>query len=388
MFANQGVRTRAEMNGSIHRLHVPRPFHPDPTFCTARTDRDPMSHRILVCEAQVPFIRGGAESLVRDLVAQLRLHGYETDLVSVPFKWYPPEELFSHAAAWRLLDLTESAGRRIDRVITTKFPTYFVRHPDKVTWLVHQYRAAYELVDTPFSEFQHRPLDVAVRERLIALDTEMLSESRAIYTIARTVTARLGRYNGLAAETLYHPPRLAARLHDGPSAGYVLSVGRLESVKRVDLVIRALATVPQNVQLLIAGTGTQRENFERLVASLDLADRVRFLGEIDDDTLIELYAGALAVVYPPFDEDFGYVTLEAFLSKKPVITTYDAGEPAFFVVDGVNGRVTDPEPAALGAAIAELSERPDLAVRMGEAGYEQARQITWTSAIERLVQGL
>ena len=59
-----------------------------------------------------------------------------------------------------------------------------------------------------------------------------------------------------------------------------------------------------------------------------VAARVRFLGEIDDDTLIELYANALAVVYPPFDEDFGYVTLEAFLSKKPVITTSDAGEPA------------------------------------------------------------
>ncbi len=347
-----------------------------------------MSRRILVCEAQVPFIRGGAESLVRELVAQLRLHGYETDLVSVPFKWYPPEELFSHAAAWRLLDLSESAGQRVDRVIATKFPTYFVRHPDKVTWLVHQYRAAYELADTIYSEFTHGSLDVAVRDRLIALDTTMLSESRAVYTIARTVTARLARYNGLAAETLYHPPRLAERLRSGPAADYILSVGRLESVKRVDLAINALAAAPPDVRLYIAGTGTQRETFERLAASLDLGDRVRFLGEVDDDTLIELYAGALAVIYPPYDEDFGYVTLEAFLSKKPVITTRDAGEPAFFVADGVNGRVTDPDPQALGAAIADLHARPEAARRMGEAGYEQARLITWPAAIERLVQGL
>ena len=347
-----------------------------------------MSRRILVCEAQVPFIRGGAESLVRELVSQLRLHGYEADLVSVPFKWYPPEELFSHAAAWRLLDLSESAGRRVDRVIATKFPTYFVRHPDKITWLVHQYRAAYELADTAYSEFMHRSLDVAVRDRLIALDTTMLQESRALYTIARTVTARLARYNGLVAETLYHPPRLAARLHGGPAGPYILSVGRLESVKRVDLVIDALAMAPAGVHLRIAGTGTHREAFERQVAMLGLAGRVQFLGEVDDDTLIELYAGALAVVYPPFDEDFGYVTLEAFLSKKPVITTRDAGEPALFVVDGVNGRVTDPTPEALSAAIADLHDRPDIGIRMGEAGYEQARQITWSAAIERLVQGL
>ena len=111
--------------------------------------------RVLVCEAQVPFIRGGAESLVRELIGQLRAHGYDTDLVSVPFKWYPPEEILSHAAAWRLLDLSESAGRPVDLVIATKFPTYFVRHPRKVTWLVHQYRAAYELAGTMFSEFTH-----------------------------------------------------------------------------------------------------------------------------------------------------------------------------------------------------------------------------------------
>lgn len=344
--------------------------------------------RIIVCEAQVPFVRGGAESLVRDLIVQLRAHGYETELVSVPFKWYPPEELFSHAAAWRLLDLSESTGRPVDLVIATKFPTYFVRHPNKVTWLVHQYRAAYELADTAYSEFQHRDLHVATRDRLIALDSQMLAESRAVYTIAHTVTDRLARYNGLAAETLYHPPRLAARLRSGPAGNYILSVGRLESVKRVDLIINALAAGPPDVHLRIAGTGTQRETFERLAEALGLTRRVHFLGEVDDEKLIELYAGALAVVYPPYDEDFGYVTLEAFLSKKPVITARDSGEPTRFVTDGINGRVTDPDPAAIGAAISDLAAHPTRAAAMGEAGYEQARLITWSATIERLVQGM
>ena len=193
-------------------------------------------------------MRGGAESLVRELLAQLRLHGHDVELVSVPFKWYPLDELFAHAAAWRLLDLSESTGRPIDLVIATKFPTYFVRHPNKVTWLVHQYRAAYELAGTVFSEFEHRDLDVAARDRLIDLDTTMLGESRAIFTIARTVTDRLRRYNGLESAPLYHPPRLAPRLHGGPPSNYLLSVGRLESVKRVDLAIRALARVPRIVE--------------------------------------------------------------------------------------------------------------------------------------------
>jgi len=340
--------------------------------------------RVLVCEAQVPFVRGGAEILVRELVAQLRHHGYEADLVSVPFKWYPPQELLNHAAAWRLLDLAESTGRAVDLVIATKFPTYFVRHPRKVTWLVHQYRAAYELAGSPFSEFEHVEPDVAVRERLLTLDTSALAESVGLFSIARTVSERLARYNGLDAEPLYHPPRLAARLRPGPAGDYVLSVGRLESVKRVDLVIRALAERP-GLRLVVVGTGTQRSTFEALASRLDVADRVTFAGEVDDATLVDLYAGALAVVYPPYDEDFGYVTLEAFLARKPVVTTDDAGGPTEFVVDGENGLVTAATPEAIAAACARLDDDRAFAARLGEAGYDRARTISWDGVIERLV---
>lgn len=340
---------------------------------------------VLVCEAQVPFVHGGAEYHVRELVAQLREHGHLAELVSVPFKWYPKEEILAHAAAWRLLDLSESNGRPIDLVIATKFPTYFVRHPRKVAWLIHQHRAAYELAGTPFSDFTHTEIDVALRAKLVALDTEMLGECRRIFANARNTANRAARYNGLAAEGLYHPPRLAARLASGPYGNYVLSVGRLESVKRIDLAIRAIALVPGRLRLVIAGTGTQRENFEALAVAEGVGDRVDFLGEVDDETLLSLYSGALAVIFPPYDEDFGYVTLEAFLSRKAVITTADSGGPNEFVVNGVNGYSCAPDPAALGEAIARLDGNRRLAAEFGDAGYARAREITWTGVIERLV---
>src|ERR671924_730265 len=140
---------------------------------------------VLVCEAQVPFVHGGAEILVRELVRELRARGHQADLVSVPFKWYPKEEILPHAAAWRLLDLSESNGRPVDVVIASKFPTYCVRHPRKVVWLVHQYRAAYELCGTPYSDFGNTESDVGLRDKLIRLDTEMLGECRAVFTNAR-----------------------------------------------------------------------------------------------------------------------------------------------------------------------------------------------------------
>ena len=332
----------------------------------------------------MPFVHGGAEVHVRELVRELRERGFQAELVSVPFKWYPKEEILPHAAAWRLLDLSESNGQPVDLVIASKFPTYFVRHPRKVAWLIHQYRAAYELCGTEYSDFSHIESDVGLRDRLIQLDTEMLGECRAIFANARNTAARLTKFNGLAAEALYHPPRLAGRLRSGPHGDYVLSVGRIESVKRVDLLVKAMARVDLPIRLVVAGDGTQRTNVERLAATLGVADRVTFLGTAADDVLLELYAGALAVVYPPFDEDFGYVTLEAFLARKPVITCTDSGGPTEFVVDAVNGFVCEPLPEALAAAINQLAKARARAAALGEAGREVAARITWDGVVEKL----
>ena len=340
---------------------------------------------VLVCEAQVPFVHGGAEVHVRELVRELRARGYEAELVSVPFKWYPKEEILPHAAAWRLLDLSESNGRPVDLVIASKFPTYFARHPNKVAWLIHQYRAAYELCGTPYSDFGHTEPDVGLRDTLIRLDTEMLRECRAVFTNARNTAARLLKFNAIAAEALYHPPRLAGRLAPGPYGDYILSVGRIESVKRVDLIVEAMKDVAPGVRLIVAGDGTQRPNVERTAEEQGVGSRVTLVGPVDDDRLVALYAGALAVVYPPFDEDFGYVTLEAFLARKPVITCIDSGGPNEFVVDGVNGCVCEPTPAALADAVNRLAASRATAASMGDAGHERARLVTWDGVIEKLV---
>ena len=340
---------------------------------------------VLVCEAQVPFVHGGAEIHVRELVRELRERGYLAELVSVPFKWYPKEEILPHAAAWRLLDLSESNGRPIDRVIASKFPTYFVRHPHKVAWLIHQYRAAYELCGTPYSDFSHLDADVGLRDQLIALDTKMLGECRSIFTNARNTAARLKRFNGLDAEALYHPSRLSRRLRSGAYGDYVLSVGRIESVKRVDLIVRAMTQVPSRVRLVVAGDGTQRANVERVASEAGVADRVTFLGTVQDDQLIDLYADALAVIYPPFDEDFGYVTLEAFLARKPVITCRDSGGPNEFVQPGINGWSCEPDASALAEAISAADADRAATARLGEAGHALASTITWDGVIEKLV---
>ena len=342
--------------------------------------------RIAVCEAHIPFVRGGAEYLVRTLVAQLRHHGYEAELVSVPFKWYPNEELLAHAAAWNLIDLSESCGRPIDLVIASKFPTYFVRHPRKVTWLMHQERAAYDLCGTDYSGFTHTEADVGLRDTLLRLDVEKLQECRRVFTISKNVAMRLEKFNGLAGEPLYPPPPFGDRLVPGPYGDYVLFVGRLERAKRPDLAVQAMCHVDRPTRLVIVGDGTDRLRVEALAESLGVSDRIDFLGSIEEQSLVELYKEALVIFYAPYDEDYGYVTLEAFLARKAVITAVDAGGPLEFVEDGVNGFVCAPSPEPIATAINRLAGDHAEAASLGSTGFERARAVTWDGVIEKLVE--
>jgi glycosyltransferase involved in cell wall biosynthesis len=260
-----------------------------------------------------------------------------------------------------------------------------VRHPRKVCWLVHQHRAAYELCGTEYSDFGYDEADVALRDRVMALDEEMLGECLGLYTISRTVSARLTRYNGLASTPLYHPPLIAPLLRSGPYGSYILSVGRLESNKRVHLAIAALAHLPSHIRLAIVGEGSQRHVLEAEAHACGVDDRITWLGAIDDARLVELYSDALAVLYAPYDEDFGRVTLEAFLARRPVITAHDSGGTLEFVKDGVNGFVVAPTPDAIADAVCALDADRQKAASFGDAGYDLARTISWDVAIERLV---
>ena len=168
--------------------------------------------------------------------------------------------------------------------------------------------------------------------------------------------------------------------------GYVISVGRLETLKRIDMLVRAAVWLPAPGRVVIVGEGPERERLEALASELGVADRVSFLGYVDDARVRSLYARAGAVFYAPWDEDYGLVTLEAFHSGKPVVTTHDAGGPLEFVEDGGSGLVVDPEPAAIGAALGRLLASPDLARRFGERGLERVRGLHWDGVIEALTR--
>ncbi len=348
---------------------------------------------ILILGVKVPFVWGGQDVLVQSLRRELSARGHLVDLIELPFQAPPKEALLKQAAIWRALDLDHFAGRDVDLVIATKFPSYFARHKRKSLWLVHQHRAIYDLFAGNYSDFSDSARDEVIRRELFEADSKVIKECAYISGISQNVIDRLGGYNGIAGEVLYPPLPMGNNYYSKTSENYILSVGRLCGIKRVDLMIKALPIVHEHVKLKIVGSPDEPSIMEYLKNEIDkhhLWQRVEFLGRVDDQALLDLYAKASMVYYAPHNEDFGYVTLEAMASGKPVITALDSGGVLEFVRDKVNGLVLEPTTDAIGHGINSLVEDFQLAENLGRAGrrfIEEAGFLEggWDKVIAKLI---
>jgi glycosyltransferase involved in cell wall biosynthesis len=345
--------------------------------------------KVGIATVQVPFIRGGAEIHAESLKAELVTRGIDADIISLPFKWYPPETLLDHMLAARLIDVTEVNGEKIERLITLKFPAYFAAHPNKVAWLLHQHRQAYDLYQTPYGDLCNSESGRVVASTIRRWDRAFLPEHRALFANSQRVAERLRAYNDLVAEPLYHPPRNFDRFRCEPPEDFILAPGRLDSLKRQHLAVEALASTPERLKLLLIGphVASYREDLCGRVQALGLDRRVIFRGIVSEEEKLSLYARCLAVYYGVYDEDYGYVTLEACLAAKPLVTHIDSGGPLEFVINHESGCVVAPNPADIAAAFRMLLDYPSRAQQMGRAARAllDAKQITWAHVIERLL---
>jgi glycosyltransferase involved in cell wall biosynthesis len=344
--------------------------------------------KIVLATITTPFIDGGAEYLIRGLQKTLTERGHRVERLSMPFRFSPIEQVVRSMAIWESEDLTVVNGQQADQVICLQFPTYYLKHPNKALWLLHQFRAVYDLWDTSFaSEFRKTPGTREVRDRIIKRDTESLAGCSPRLTIARNVSSRLERYNRIDSTPVYHPPFMADQFYCAAPEGYVFAPSRLEEAKRQELLIRAMAHVNSDLIALICGEGGQRPALESLVAKLDLQHRVRFVGRVTDEEKLGLYAHSLCVFFGPFDEDYGYVTLEAMLASKPVITCTDSGGPLEFVVPNETGLVVEPDPEQLAQALDLMASDRRRAAEMGTNGllHYTSLKISWENIIEKLL---
>ena len=346
--------------------------------------------RVLIATTHVPFVDGGAETMDRSLTKALKAKGHMVETLRIPFKWYPPERIHEHLLACRLLDVQESNGVPIDRVIGFKFPAYHIRHPNKVAWILHQHRTAFEMWGTELCDLSPHPEGKAIRDSINALERKLLPEARSLFTISQTVTDRLQKYCELKAKTLYQPPENEEAFHAGETGDYLYFPSRLNTWKRQQLAIEALAQTRTPVKIRFSGAPDNPKYLEQLkeqASRLKVENRIFFLGRIPFEDMVEQYANCRGVLFTPENEDYGYITLEAMLSAKPVITCSDSGGPTEFIRHEEEGFVCDPDPASIAKAMDALWQNPTFAKESGlkALGHYRELDLSWDNIVDTLL---
>jgi glycosyltransferase involved in cell wall biosynthesis len=322
---------------------------------------------------------GGAERLFDGLYRALTERGHDAELVDIPSDEASFEGI--QETYLRCYDLDVSA---FEGVISTKAPTYLVRHPNHVCYLVHTIRVYYDMFGETFPDASARML--AQRSLIHRLDSLALSwpRTRRVFAIGNEVARRLQQSNGIEA-TVLHPPLGFDNFQPGVCGDYLFLPGRLHRWKRVDLAIEAMRFVTAPIRLVVAGSGEEQDSLKALAKG---DPRISFLGRVSDEELADLYSNALGVVFVPLREDYGYVTVEAFRSGKPVITCGDSGEAAMLVENEKTGLVVSPDPASLGEAFHRLARDRQFAIALGAAALVRETKIRWDSVVPALVDAL
>lgn len=346
--------------------------------------------KIAIATVQVPFISGGAEILVDMLKSELEKRGHRVEIVTIPFKWYPEETLLNCMMMGRMMDLTEVNGEKIDRVIAMKFPAIYIKHEQKVIWLMHQHRQAYDLWDTEYGDLHTFPEGEKVRDFIYSCDKKYINEARHVFTIAQNTSDRLKKYCAIDSVALYHPPLNYEKLHCSEYGDFVFYPSRIDSIKRQRLLVEAARYFQTDVKVVLAGSGNKKEldYIQRQINRYKLHDKVKLAGFISEEEKIEYYSACLGVYFGAYDEDYGYITLEAFFSEKPVLVHTDAGGPLEFVEDGKNGFVIEADAKRIAEKIDYWYENRKIALDMGKAGRQslEDKHMNWDYVIDNLLR--
>jgi glycosyltransferase involved in cell wall biosynthesis len=343
--------------------------------------------RIAVVTSSPPMVEGGHMVIARELVRALRDAGHDAEIIVTPENRFG-RQASAYLATW-LTDVGSSGGRRIDQVISLRFPSYAVRHERHACWLNHTMREYYDLWDRFSASLGPRArLKERVRRRMIhAADRYLLTRNVSrLFVQSRTIQQRLAMWPELKATVLY-PPAPQRPYRCNGYGDYFFMVSRLTALKRADLLIEALATpAGAGLRAVIAGEGEERARLEGLIAERGLRERVTLAGRIDDEQMLEHYARCRAVVFPPVQEDYGFVTVEAFASHKAVVTCRDSGGPAELVEHEASGFVCEPTAASLATALRTLMDDVGLAERMGGEAFGRGAKLTWPETVAALLE--
>lgn len=344
--------------------------------------------RVIIASTSIPHIDGGGRLIVRWTADAMREQGHEVEEFFLPF---PPgvRPTLSSLVGLRAMPFAGSG----DRLVAIRWPAHIIRHDNKATWFIHHYRQLFDLWHSPYRNVPANAEGFAYREALRRIDNQGLGESRDVFTNSLIVRDRVREYNGIEAEPLFPPiGGDTTRFRTDAYGDFIFYPSRVTPIKRQLLAVQAMRYTTSGVRLVVAGkpeSAQYEKDIRDYVREHGLEDRVDLrLSWLDEDEKVDLLARCLALAYLPLDEDsYGYPSLEASHSAKPVVTLRDAGGALEFVRDGDEGFVAEPHPRDLAAAFDRLYEDRTATERMGEKSFARRAElnISWPHVISRLL---
>ena len=347
--------------------------------------------KIAITTVQIPFVSGGAEYHAQNLRNALIRNGHEAEIITIPFNDNPDYMLENYIIASRLMDVRSSWGGVHDLCIGMKFPAYFMPHPNKVIWALHQHRQVYDLFDTQYSSIKNDVRGRELKKIVTNADNKYIREAKRVYANSYNVAARMKKYNNIDSTPLYHPCPDMEKFYCGESEDYVLMPSRINDTKRQKLAVEALAKTKSDIKLYLVGRADNPvvlEDLKKYISEMKIENRVKFFDFVSQEEKFKLYANARAVLFVPVDEDYGYITLEAMASSKPVITAKDSGGPLEFVEDDKTGFICDPTPESVAEAIDKVAKSQKMSIEYGIAGKTRIDEmnINWDYVVKELTK--
>ena len=343
--------------------------------------------KIIIASTIVPFIEGGGTFIVDWLENKLIEYGHRCEVLKIPF-YSHPSFLQKQMLAIKLMDIREHG----DLLITIRTPSYLLNHPNKIVWFIHHYRPVYDLWGTPLGLPESKEY-IDLRESVIAADNIGLGEAKKIFTNSPVVSGRLKKFNNIDSEVLFPPLYNSKNYFCNDYGDYLFYPSRIVGGKRQQLVIESMKYTKTDVKLIVAGLTETKEwadYLKKIISKNGLENKVKLIDSwISLEEKIELFSNSLGCTYVPVDEDsYGYVSLESYHSKKPIITCSDSGGTLEVVEDGVTGYIVDPKPEAIAESMDLLYSNKNKAEKMGNAGFDKinAMNITWDNVIKKMTE--
>lgn len=339
--------------------------------------------RVLVTGNCTPFFNGGAQHHLSGLKKALQEAGHEVDSLLLPFTFFPESSVIDLMEYITHLDWEKPNGKIIDRIISLQFPGYGIKHPNHVAWVMHQHRAVYDLYDEQTATQELRNL----KRQIEQFDRLALSSANRLFANSINVANRLKKFLQLESTPLYHPPPNSELFYTAQAQSYVFFPSRLEVLKRQSLLCNAASLMKSNLKIIFSGSGGNVDSLENEIKRLGLQSRIRYIGFLNPAEKLAFYANSSAIIYPVFDEDYGYVTLESMLSSKPVLTCSDSGGPLEWITHGLNGWICEPDPKALADQLDWIADHPKQVAVMGQIAREiyQEKAPNWNNVVKNLL---